>query len=36
MKCSVARGYDRGPGKEKVVKGCFGAFAAGAVDFSHC
>ena len=34
--CSVAGGYDGGSGKQEVVKGCFGAFAARAIDFGHC
>ena len=32
----VARGDDGGSGQEQVVKGRFGAFAAGAVDLDHC
>lgn len=36
VKYFVAGGYDRGSGKEKVVEGGFGAFAAGAIDLTHC
>ena len=32
----VAGGYDGGSGEQEVVKGCFGAFAARAIDFAHC